>query len=164
MCGLSERGCGKTGSECGAVCTLPVGVCDSGPVSCCSHASHPTRPADPSPTVAFCSAKERPFAEQKATLGSVLPHNLCVGIPDIDGDALLVRLQQSDLCVSSGAACSSTNREPSHVLTAIGVPERLARASVRFGLGRTTTAEEVSKAVAILGVIVEELRAIGLQL
>ncbi len=83
----------------------------------------------------------------------VLPHNLSVGIPGIDGDALLVRLQQSDLCVSSGAACSSTNREPSHVLTALGVPDRLARSSIRFGLGRWTTAEEVHRAVDILAAI-----------
>ena len=84
----------------------------------------------------------------------VLPHNLSVGIPGIDGDALLVRLQQSELCVSSGAACSSMNREPSHVLTALGVSDRLARSSIRFGLGRWTTAEEVSQAVDILVAIV----------
>lgn len=84
----------------------------------------------------------------------VLPHNLCVGIPGIDGDALLVRLQQSPLCVSSGAACSSTNREPSHVLTALGVADRLVRSSIRFGLGRWSTVEEVSQAVDILAAIV----------
>lgn len=88
-----------------------------------------------------------------------LPHNLSIGIPGIDGDALLVRLQQSDLCVSSGAACSSTNREPSHVLTAIKVPDRLARASVRFGLGRLTTEADISGAVSILDSITGDLRA-----
>ncbi len=117
------------------------------------------RHGDPSPSVAFCSEKGRPFSEQKATEWTVLPHNLNVGIPDIDGDALLVRLQQSNLCVSSGAACSSTNREPSHVLTAIGIPDRLARASVRFGLGKDTTAEDVTRAAAILEAIVGEYRA-----
>ncbi len=96
---------------------------------------------------------ESPVAENSPQ-PRVLPHNLSVGIPGIDGDALLVRLQQSDLCVSSGAACSSTNREPSHILTALGVSDRLARASIRFGLGRWTTAEEVSQAVDILEAIV----------
>ena len=88
-----------------------------------------------------------------------LPHNLSVGIPDLDGDALLVRLQKSDLCVSSGAACSSTNREPSHVLTAIGVPEKLARASVRFGLGKNTTEDDVHRAAEILTAMVRDLRS-----
>ena len=96
---------------------------------------------------------ESPVAENSPQ-PRVLPHNLSVGIPGIDGDALLVRLQQSDLCVSSGAACSSTNREPSHVLKALEVSDRLARASIRFGLGRWTTAEEVSQAVDILEAIV----------
>jgi cysteine desulfurase len=89
----------------------------------------------------------------------VLPHNLNVGIPGIDGDALLVKLRESNLCVSSGAACSSSNRDPSHVLTAIGVPDQLARASVRFGLGRGTTSEQVTEAAAILTSIVEQIRA-----
>ena len=117
------------------------------------------RHGDPSPSVAFFSEKGRSVAEQKATLECVLPHNLNVGIPNIDGDALLVRLQKSDLCVSSGAACSSTNREPSHVLTALGIPERLARASLRFGLGKGTTGEEVTQAAMVLGEIVGELQA-----
>lgn len=95
------------------------------------------------------------------TASDTLPHNLSVGIPDVDGDALLVQLQKSDLCVSSGAACSSTNREPSHVLTAIGVPEKLARASVRFGLGPQTTEAEVTRAAEILATIVTELRPDG---
>ena len=93
------------------------------------------------------------------TATDTLPHSLNVGIPDVDGDALLVRLQKSDLCVSSGAACSSTNREPSHVLTAIGVPEKLARASVRFGLGKGTTEADVLRAVEILTVMVRQLRS-----
>ena len=72
---------------------------------------------------------------------------------------MLVRLQKSDLCVSSGAACSSTNREPSHVLTAIGVSEKLARASVRFGLGKDTTDADVLRTVEILAAMVQDLRS-----
>lgn len=72
--------------------------------------------------------------------------------------ALLVQLQQSDLCVSSGAACSSTNREPSHVLTAIGLPEKIARASVRFGLGKKTSAAEATQAAQILAAIANRLK------
>ena len=52
-----------------------------------------------------------------------------------------------DVAVSSGSACSSTNPEPSHVLLAMGLSEDLARASLRFGLGRFTTAEEIDFAV-----------------
>lgn len=89
---------------------------------------------------------------------TVLAHTLNIGIPGIDGDALLAALQNSDLCVSSGSACSSTNREPSHVLTAIGIPDTLARASLRFGLGPDHTEDHILRAVEILSSIVQHLR------
>ena len=52
-----------------------------------------------------------------------------------------------DVAVSSGSACSSANPEPSHVLLAMGLDEDSARASLRFGLGRFTTAEEIDFAI-----------------
>ncbi len=87
-----------------------------------------------------------------------LPGNLNVGFEGVDGDALLAAVAAGGLAVSSGSACTSANPEPSHVLRAIGVPERLARASLRFGLGRFTTAEEVDRAVEIVARSVQGLR------
>ena len=87
-----------------------------------------------------------------------LPGNLNVSFPGTDGARLLVAL--SDIAVSSGSACSSAHPEPSHVLGAIGLSERLARASLRFGLGRGTTAEEVDRAALR---VIEEVRAQGAQ-
>jgi cysteine desulfurase len=63
-----------------------------------------------------------------------------------------------DLAVSSGSACTSASLEPSHVLKAIGVPDALAHASIRFGLGRFSTAEEVEFAVETVGRAVRRLR------
>ena len=62
-----------------------------------------------------------------------------------------------DVAVSSGAACSAANPEPSHVLTAMGLDEDLARASLRFGLGRFTTAEEVDFAAESVASAVDRL-------
>lgn len=84
-----------------------------------------------------------------------LPGNLNVAFPGIDGDALLVALK--DVAVSTGSACTSATPEPSHVLTALGLPEALVRASLRFGLGRFNTVEEVDYAA---GRVVEEVRAL----
>jgi cysteine desulfurase len=64
-----------------------------------------------------------------------------------------------DIAVSTGAACSSANAEPSHVLRAIGVADDLARASLRFGLGRFTTAEEVERAGERVAQVIIRLRA-----
>ncbi|MCA9030365.1 MAG: aminotransferase class V-fold PLP-dependent enzyme, partial [Planctomycetaceae bacterium] len=80
----------------------------------------------------------------------VLPNNLNITIPNIDGDVLFARLKASRLCVSSGSACTSANPEPSHVLRAMGLTDQQARASIRFGLGRFTIDEELREAVNIV--------------
>ncbi|MEG3437127.1 IscS subfamily cysteine desulfurase [Pannus brasiliensis CCIBt3594] len=73
-----------------------------------------------------------------------LAGNLNVSIEGVDGAALLLGLQ-SVVAVSSGSACSSTNTAPSHVLTALGRSESLAHASLRFGIGRFNTLEEIDR-------------------
>ena len=87
-----------------------------------------------------------------------LPGNLNVGFERVDGEALMVGVAQRGLAVSSGSACTSADPEPSHVLRAMGVPEGLARASLRFGLGRFNTAEEVDRAAQIVVETVWQLR------
>ncbi len=71
-----------------------------------------------------------------------LAGNLSISVEGVDGAALLLGLQPV-MALSSGSACSSTNTAPSHVLTALGHSEKLAYASVRFGIGRFNTQEEV---------------------
>jgi cysteine desulfurase len=82
-----------------------------------------------------------------------LPHNLNVSFAFVDSESLLMSLP--DLALSTGSACTSATVEPSHVLRAIGVPEDLAHSAVRFGLGRSTTAEEIEYAAAR---VVQEVR------
>ncbi len=73
-----------------------------------------------------------------------LPGNLNVSVEGVDGAALLLGLQPV-MAVSSGAACSSASTAPSHVLMALGHSEKLAYASIRFGIGRFNTAEEINQ-------------------
>jgi cysteine desulfurase len=72
-----------------------------------------------------------------------LPNNLNLSIAGVNGSALLLALQ-SVVAVSSGSACSAESTAPSHVLTALGRDEKLAHASLRFGIGRFNTAEEIT--------------------
>jgi len=74
-----------------------------------------------------------------------LPGNLNLSFAYLEGDAWLMSLK--DIAVSSGSACTTASQEPSYVLRALGVSEDLARASIRFGLGRFNTAEEVEYAI-----------------
>jgi cysteine desulfurase len=85
-----------------------------------------------------------------------LPHNLNVAFQRVEAEALLMSL--GDLAVSSGSACASASAAPSHVLTAIGLEDDLARASLRFGLGRFTTEEEVDLAAERVVKAVRHLR------
>ena len=86
-----------------------------------------------------------------------LPGNLNVSFAGIDGEALLVSLD--DVAVSSGAAC--TQAEPSHVLMALGLSKDRALASLRFGIGRSTTAAEVDYAAAKVADVVLRLRKLS---
>ncbi|MBV8608056.1 MAG: IscS subfamily cysteine desulfurase [Singulisphaera sp.] len=85
-----------------------------------------------------------------------LPGNLNLSFAYVDGEALMMAMR--DVAVSSGSACTSANPEPSHVLTAMGRDEDMARASLRFGLGRFTTAEEIDFAVDAVADAVARLR------
>lgn len=85
-----------------------------------------------------------------------IPGNINLSFSGIEGDALVLALK--DLAVSSGSACTSATLEPSHVLSALGVPEAQAQPSVRFGFGRFTTPEEVDYAAGHVVESVTRLR------
>lgn len=85
-----------------------------------------------------------------------LPGNLNLSFAGVEGEALLLSIK--DVAVSSGSACTSASLQPSHVLKAVGVPDDLAHASIRYGLGRFTTAEEIDFAVEATASAVRRLR------
>lgn len=71
-----------------------------------------------------------------------------IGFEGLEAEAILIVLSEAGVCVSSGAACSSGSLEPSHVLKAMGIEERIAHGAIRFSLSRFTTASEVDRAVS----------------
>ena len=85
-----------------------------------------------------------------------LPHNLHLSFDDVEGEELLMAL--GDLAVSTGSACSSGSQAPSHVLHAIGAVGDRAGASIRFGLGRTTTDADIDIAIERVTKVVRALR------
>ncbi len=86
-----------------------------------------------------------------------LPGNLSLSFAGVDGERLIASLR--DVAVSSGSACTTASAEPSHVLQALGVPDALAKATIRFGLGRFTTVAEVDFASAEVVGVVRRLRS-----
>lgn len=107
-------------------------------------------------------ALEEPALEEPAPCPALplrLPGNLNCSFAWVDGEALMMSMK--DLAVSSGSACTSTNPEPSHVLRALGLPDDLTRASLRFGLGRFNSIEEVDFAVGVVADTVKRLRRLS---
>ena len=82
-----------------------------------------------------------------------LPHNLNLSFAYVEGESLMMAMD--DVAVSSGSACTSATQQPSHVLKAMGVSDTLAHTSLRFGLGRFNTEEEVD---TVVGRVVESVR------
>ena len=88
-----------------------------------------------------------------------LPGNLNISFAFVEGEALMMAIK--DVAVSSGSACTSASLEPSYVLRALGVGEELAHTSIRFGLGRFNTEEEVDYVVDLVVEAVERLRELS---
>ena len=88
-----------------------------------------------------------------------LPNNVNVSFERVEGEPILLGLDFAGICASSGSACSSASLEPSHVLTAIGLPADLAQGSLRITIGRDTTDEDVDYMIETLTGLVGRLRA-----
>jgi cysteine desulfurase len=90
-----------------------------------------------------------------------VPNTTSIYVDFIEGEALVIALDLKGLAVSSGAACSSGAIEPSHVLTAMGLPADRARASIRFSLGKQNTDEDIDFAIALVPEMVARLRELS---
>lgn len=89
-----------------------------------------------------------------------LPNNAHFCFPGVEGEPILLGLDMEGICASSGSACSTGSLEPSHVLTAMGLPPDIARSSVRFTMGRDTTEAEIERVLQVLPDLVQRLRAL----
>jgi cysteine desulfurase len=92
-------------------------------------------------------------------LESRLAGNLNVSFAHVEGESLMLGLRE--IALSSGSACSSATLEPSYVLRAIGVSDDMAHSSIRFGIGRFNTEEEIDYAAARVIAEVQRLRAMS---
>jgi len=90
-----------------------------------------------------------------------LPNTTNIGFKYIEGEAILFMLNREGICASSGSACTSGSLDPSHVLTAMGLPYTILHGSIRFSLSRVTTAAEVQQVLTVMPDIVDRLRALS---
>jgi cysteine desulfurase len=100
-----------------------------------------------------------PEVRVNGSLGQRVPHNLNVSFQFVEGESLLMGMK--GVAVSSGSACTSASLEPSYVLRALGLSDEVAHSSIRFSIGRFTSAAEIDAAVAQVRETVERLRAMS---
>ena len=105
---------------------------------------------------------ERVLVNTPLETQSAAPHILSLAFPPadgepVDGEMLLLNLDVESIYASAGSACTSGALEPSHVLSAIGLPKETAAAAVRFSVGKDTTCEDVDRAVDALGRVVRRM-------
>jgi cysteine desulfurase len=87
-----------------------------------------------------------------------LPNTLNISFEYVEGEAILLMLNEHGICASSGSACTTGSLEPSHVLRAMGVPYTAAHGSIRFSLSVYNTDEEITRVVEVLPPIIRRLR------
>ena len=87
-----------------------------------------------------------------------LPGNCNISFQFIEGNELLLLLDEKNICASAASACSTGDTSPSHVLTAMGIPEKLARGTLRLTIGYQNTQEEIDYTVQCIKEAVEKLR------
>lgn len=104
---------------------------------------------------------EIPDTYVNGTMDGRHPGNLNITFKYIEGESILLLLNQYGISVSTGSACSSTSLEPSHVLSALGIPVEMIHGTVRFTVGDFTTKEDIDYVVEHLKTIVEKLREIS---
>ena len=105
--------------------------------------------------------KEIPYSRLNGAKKDRLPNNANFCFRFIEGESLLILLDQKGICGSSGSACTSGSLDPSHVLLAIGLPHEIAHGSLRLTLSEKTTMEEIDTTVDELKKIVERLRSMS---
>jgi cysteine desulfurase len=100
-----------------------------------------------------------PIAHRIGDIANRLPNTTNIGFETIEAEAILMLLSNHGVCASSGSACSSGSLEPSHVLAAMGIDERIAHGAIRFSLSRFNTREEVAAALDVIPRVIERLSA-----
>ncbi len=105
--------------------------------------------------------KEIPYSIVNGDLNNRLSNNANFCFRFIEGESLLILLDQNGICASSGSACTSGSLDPSHVLLAIGLPHEIAHGSVRLTISNETTIEDIDYAVETLKRIIDRLRSMS---
>ena len=106
-------------------------------------------------------SEELPQVKVLAQDAQRIPNTAMLCVPGIDGEALVMNLDQAGMAVSSGSACAAASTEPSHVLVAMGIQEQLARSAIRVSLGQDNSEDDIKRLVSALSKELRILKTMG---
>lgn len=92
-----------------------------------------------------------------------LPGNVNISFKDVNGEAMLIALDNMGICASSGSACTAGSIEPSHVLLSLGIPKDMVKGSIRFSMGLRNNEEDIDYLIKIIPEIVQKIRNLSLK-
>lgn len=106
-------------------------------------------------------SQEIPYAKLNGDPEKRLPNNVNFCFRFVEGESVLIMLDQKGICASSGSACTSGSLDPSHVLLAIGLPHEIAHGSIRMTISEETTMEDADYTVDSMKAIIDRLRSMS---
>jgi len=102
-----------------------------------------------------------PASRLNGSLAQRLPNNVNISFDGVEGEAIVIALDQKGIACSTGSACSSGSLEPSHVLLSLGLSEEQAHGSLRLTLGKYTTSKDIERVIKVLPGVIQKLRKIS---
>lgn len=154
--GAQERGRRAGTENVGGICAMAAALADS-----CGRIKENIAKEKKLRDKLICGLLKVPHSKLNGDRQSRLPNNVNICFEGIEGESLLLLLDQKGICASSGSACTSGSLDPSHVLLALGLPHEVAHGSLRLSLSEYNTEEEIDYIIEETPKVVEYLRSIS---
>ena len=127
----------------------------------CDHMEENTAKIIPMRDKLFAELSKIPHSKINGSLEHHVPGTVNMCFEGIEGESLLLMLDDQGICASSGSACTSGSLDPSHVLLSLGIPHEIAHGSLRLSIGEYNTMEEIDHIIEVVPKVVEYLRSIS---
>ena len=127
----------------------------------CDHMEENTAKIIPMRDKLFAELSKIPHSKINGSLEHHVPGTVNMCFEGIEGESLLLMLDDNGICASSGSACTSGSLDPSHVLLSLGIPHEIAHGSLRLSIGEYNTMEQIDHIIEVVPKVVEYLRSIS---
>ena len=158
---ISEGGAQERGKRAGTENVAGIVAMAAALKESCDHMEENTAKIIPMRDKLFAELSKIPHSKINGSLEHHVPGTVNMCFEGIEGESLLLMLDDQGICASSGSACTSGSLDPSHVLLSLGIPHEIAHGSLRLSIGEYNTMEEIDHIIEVVPKVVEYLRSIS---